>query len=66
MIKLSIAIKGDSHKMTVNHLLYDFVEISKSNPALFTIVKNAVDQFPLEPGEEAPKITIKATLDWQS
>lgn len=66
MIKLSITIKGDNHKMTVTDIFYYSLEISKDSPTLQDLVQKAIDQFPLQEGEESPQITVKAVLDWQN
>ena len=66
MIKLSITIKDEKSKLTEHELIYEDMRLSKDNPHLAGKVRDLVEKFGLDPDDDSPKITVKATLDWQN
>ena len=65
-IKLTIKIKDDASRHSVDHLSYDPLLLCKENTFIQEIIQAALIQCGIDLEHGSPKITIKTTMDWQS
>lgn len=66
MIELSIKIKDEKRSMTEKDFVHDEYLICKSNPDLVERVDAVFKKFSSQEDTEAPTITIRTKMTWQS